>query len=119
MSTKAIRLCAKRGSTMLFTLTVTDSEGDPVDLVDVTEVEFTARKTYKSTATPLALTVGAGITILAPTTDGQFTVRATPAEMDFAASEYVYDIRITNLFGAGDVLPMFGGVLEVQENAIP
>ena len=60
---------AKRGASLVLGLTITDKQGNAIDLVDVTEIRFQARKKYGSTAVIDESLTGGGIVIASPTTE--------------------------------------------------
>jgi hypothetical protein len=59
-------------------------------------VKFTIKPERPNTAAVLTLTNGSGVTI---NTAYKLTVLATPAQMQFTAGRYVYDLQVTDATG--------------------
>jgi hypothetical protein len=99
-----IRLSMMRGDTRPMTVTLTDENGNPIDLDTLSDITFTAKLNYDDSdtaTTTIVKTLTDGVVIEDPATDGVCTITIEPADtsdIDFwwswTALRLVWNIRV-------------------------
>jgi hypothetical protein len=99
-----IRLSMIRGDTRPMTVTLTDENGNPIDLDTLSAITFTAKLRYDDTAdtsTTIVKTLDDGVVIEEPATDGVCTITIEPvdtSDLDFWWSwsrvRFAWDIQV-------------------------
>ena len=106
MATKA-NILIDQGSSFSTTVTITDSNGDPVDLTGYSGAAQ-MRKSYTS-STAYTFTVNVG------NTSGTLTLSMTAnTTANIAGGRYLYDVELTN--DTGLVSRVFEGIVTVNPN---
>lgn len=106
MATKA-NLSIDQGTTFNTVITLTDSEGNPIDLTTYTGASQMRKHYTSSTAYTFSVDLGGA--------NGTITLGMTAnATANIASGRYMYDVEITS--GAGEVSRVFEGIVTVNPN---
>jgi hypothetical protein len=94
-----MRLSMIRGDTKDLTLTLTDSDDEPLDLDLLSDITFTAMLHYDDSAdtgTTIVKTLGDGITITEPASDGVCVITINPEDTESFTYSYrlLWNIRV-------------------------
>lgn len=82
-----------RGDSGAFTITITDTNGTPVELTDGDVLKFTLRRTPRSPTIVLQKTI----------TDGTLTINPSDTQ-DMPFGSYVYDVELKRADGYTDTI---------------
>lgn len=107
MATKA-NLYVDQGATYLNTITLTDNNGDPLDLTTYSSAAAQMRKHYTSSnSVSFTVTMGGA--------NGTISLElAANTTANVAAGRYVYDVELTA--GDGSISRVFEGIVTVNPN---
>lgn len=106
MATKA-NLVIDQGATFSTTITLTDNNGDPIDLTLYTGAAQMRKHYTSSSATSFTVTLGG--------TNGTIALSLTAnATANVSAGRYLYDVELTDT--SGDVSRVFEGIVTVNPN---
>lgn len=106
MATKA-NLIIDQGATYSTTVTITDNDGDPVDLTLYTGAAQIRKHYTSSSATSMTVTLGGA--------NGTITLSLSAnATANLNAGRYLYDVELTD--SGGDVSRVFEGIVTINPN---
>ena len=100
----SINLTIIRGDTTNITLTLTDQDGDAIDLTGAT-VFFTAKPDFDNDILDAAAVITKEVTSHSDPTNGITVIPLTPSDTDITPGIYQYDVQVKDAGGSIFSLP--------------